>query len=423
MTSPVPDTERPEVTVHAEPAGAETPVPQSRAQEPAPEPENVQEPRPGAFPGFSMTFEASPSTPKLLEAEAALAALPESSPDHEGRVGTLEAIITVRSVPKLGNTVDECEDATHPGVSRVERVDQGGLNIGIADGATSYSYSRRWAELALEHLNGLTDPAELLGAALGQAQEQWSAYVREHSRSTPQSWFSARKLKEGSHCTLVTLQLYACLTDDPVQPQVRYVWNAAAVGDSCLVHLDPSGDPVDRTGTPFPLDAPEQYSSAAYLLPSLPDQVAGLRTHVPAPLYHERFDEQDAFLLMTDALAVWFLTTQQAWATGDAAQRPMAILEDFLYEPGDIPGAEGAGQGSFGGEAENGLPSQASEAVMEDGAVVSAHSPAVVPDPERQKHLAFAAWADELRQRPGSALKDDDLSFVHVRFRRPAWEG
>lgn len=387
-----------------------------------------------------MVFEVMPErAPILLEEALSSAMIPDSEQDHEREAGVLEAVITVRSVPKLGASMHDCEDVTYPAVSHLARVDQRGLNLGIADGATSYSYSRRWAELALEHLHGLTDPAELLGAPLGAAQEQWSAWVRAQTQSTPQSWFSARKLKEGSHCTLVNLRLRAFESLNLESPQWLYIWEAAAVGDSCLIHLDAQGNPVAQTGTPFPLGSPDQYRSAAYLLPSLPDQVAGVRPHIPDPLQRRQFGEEDAFLLMTDALAVWFLTAQQAWVEDQSRPRPMEILAAFLHHPEQDPSytpkpscepslhefvVEAAPDSTMPVSPNSAHPF---EAQGRDAPVTAPHacsSEAVGPaDPEMRRQLAFAAWADALRQTPGSTLKDDDLSFVHVRFRRPALEG
>ncbi|MFC4640018.1 hypothetical protein [Deinococcus hohokamensis] len=382
----------------------------------------------------SMVFEPTPEEARPFLEEAPIPSpIPADEQAQELAAGQLEAVITVRSVPKLGALEQDCEDATYPGVSGSAPVDQQGVNIGIADGATSYSYSRRWAELALEHLHGVTDLEELLGAPLGVAQEQWSAWVRAQTQSTPQSWFSARKLKEGSHCTLVTLRLLGLRSVDLEPPQWKYTWEAAAVGDSCLIHLDAQGNPVAQTGTPFPLDSPDQYSSAAYLLPSLPDQVAGVRTHVPAPLSRREFGEDEAFLLMTDALAVWFLTAQQAWVEDHSNPRPMEILETFLYHPAKDP--EAAPERPEVGSPELGVedapeppilvaPSSEHPFEMESRDAPGVSSESAVPaDPEIQRQLAFAAWADALRQAPGSNLKDDDLSFIHVRFRRPALEG
>ncbi|MFC4427178.1 hypothetical protein [Deinococcus navajonensis] len=388
-----------------------------------------------------MVFEPMPEGALLpLEEAPILSLIPGTEQAPELAAGVLEAVITVRSVPKLGAAKEDCEDATYPGVSRLAPVDQHGLDLGIADGATSYSYSRRWAELALEHLHGVTHLAELLGTPLGVAQEQWSAWVREQTQSTPQSWFSARKLKEGSHCTLVNLRLLGLQSVDLEPPQWKYTWEAAAVGDSCLIHLDALGNPVAQTGTPFPLDSPDQYSSAAYLLPSLPDQVAGVRTHIPKPLPMRQFSEDEAFLLMTDALAVWFLTAQQAWADDHSNPRPMEILETFLYHPetGPESAPERPGEISLpelgveddseftvlvAPSPEHPFEAESSDAPVADDVPAVSSESAVPADPETQRQLAFEAWADALRQAPGSALKDDDLSFVHVRFRRMALEG
>ncbi|SMB82150.1 hypothetical protein [Deinococcus hopiensis] len=422
----------------------DTPLPEPEALQESDLPLVVQEPQaPGVddFLSVSLVCEPTPEGALLpLEEAHILSLIPDAEQDHELAAGVLEAVITVRSVPKLGTSKHDCEDATYPDISRLAPVDQQGLNIGIADGATSYSYSRRWAELALEHLHGVTDLAELLGAPLSVAQEQWSAWVREQTQSAPQSWFSARKLKEGSHCTLVNLRLLTRRSVDLGRVQWKYTWEAAAVGDSCLIHLDALGNPAAQTGTPFPLNSPDQYSSVAYLLPSLPDQVAGVRTHVPEPLTMREFGEDEAFLLMTDALAVWFLTAQQAWVDDATNQRPIEVLETFLYHPEkesesapERPaevnlselGVEEAASSTMLVAARPEHPFEAASSdppEAEDAPAFSSES-AVPADQETQRQLAFATWADTLRQAPGSALKDDDLSFIHVRFRRRAQEG
>jgi hypothetical protein len=80
-------------------------------------------------------------------------------------------------------------------------------------------------------------------------------------------------------------------------------WRALAVGD-CCVFIE-RGDTIQS----FPLVRPEDFQGGAYLAPSAIDEDASLRDHVLR--LEGRRRTGDRFLLMSDAMACWYLTYPQ----------------------------------------------------------------------------------------------------------------
>lgn len=137
------------------------------------------------------------------------------------------ALITVRRAPKTGTTMDECEDATHPAQDATLVLDPLGTLVAVADGATSYSYSKEWAHhvCAQPNLNRAQSEDGLL-----ERLPQWQAEFQGHVNIDALPWYAAEKAQMGAFCTLLAVVLMPQGRDGPE-------WRALAVGDSCFVHL------------------------------------------------------------------------------------------------------------------------------------------------------------------------------------------
>src|SRR5204863_208012 len=114
-------------------------------------------------------------------------------------------------------------------------------------------------------------------------------------------WYAERKAKEGAFSSLLGVTLEG------------ERWRALAIGDSCLF--------VVRSGKvlrAFPLERAEQFSNRPSLLSSVARSNAGVWDDVT--MVEGDLATNDRLLLMTDALAQWFLVESEM------GRRPWAAL-------------------------------------------------------------------------------------------------
>ncbi|KAA6457541.1 hypothetical protein DYQ86_22180 [Acidobacteria bacterium AB60] len=211
-------------------------------------------------------------------------------------------------LPKAGLLASECEDAT--ALSLRQR------RFCVADGATEAYDSRRWAKLltrywaASNHL--LTkDEFEPWLARLGNHLE------RRWSRKTL-PWYAEEKARSGAFAAFVGLAF--------IPSEERLVWQAVAVGDSCLVQI--------REGvivTALPISEPEAFGYHPALLPSNRQRLRGIGEQVTVASGDTA--QHDTFVLLTDAIAAWYLRS--------TAENPLRVQElARLLDARDTPGFE-----------------------------------------------------------------------------------
>jgi len=185
---------------------------------------------------------------------------------------------------KQGSREEEYEDAFSPlclnGESPAEFL------CAVADGATETSFSGLWAQILVEayvgkHLRRLDTPS-----VAGLAQ-QWQAAIDERTRAKPLPWYAEEKLKSGAYSSLLGLHLRA-----------NGRWSAVSIGDSCLFYIRPR-----RWLYGFPYADAEQFTNHPALLSTHAD---GLNS-VNAAIRRGTWEDGDLFLLMTDALAHFFI--------------------------------------------------------------------------------------------------------------------
>jgi hypothetical protein len=183
----------------------------------------------------------------------------------------------VYCLPKRGHSAEEYEDAFAG--------DPQSGRFAIADGASESSFAALWARLLVQ---------QFVQAPLGQPhpwadwlpplQQQWSVEVNNR----PLPWYAEAKVQEGAFATFLGLVL---------QPAR---WQAIAVGDSCLFHL--RGEQLLQA---FPLMHSEDFGNNPRLV--------GSRTAPAAAVERQQVQTEgdwqanDWLVLMTDALAQWFL--------------------------------------------------------------------------------------------------------------------
>ena len=185
--------------------------------------------------------------------------------------------------PKSGNAASEYEDAY--------AVKPEALRFAVADGASETSFARQWAELLVEgFVQDAPSPAGLHDF-VAPLQAVWA----EGQKGKATAWYSERKAADGAFSSLLGVTIEGDR------------WRAVAVGDSCLFVL-----------RAFPLERAEQFNNRPSLLSSVARANAGVWSQVAT--VDGDLQEKDRLLLMTDALAQWFLVE------AERGRRPWAAL-------------------------------------------------------------------------------------------------
>lgn len=218
----------------------------------------------------------------------------------------MTARFTVRSfcTQKMGNRADEIEDACAPmpaahatslwsAVSSQSSSRHG--RYAVADGATMSAFSGKWARLLVDEFvePGFKSSIRALRSRANKLQRVWQEWV-DH-QDLP--WYAAEKARFGALSTFLGLHLHK---QGPFSASSGR-WTAIAIGDSCLFQIRGV-----NLLTAFPLSRAEEFGQHPRLLStrSLANRWNSntVRTAPPGEWF-----VGDTFLLMTDALAEWFL--------------------------------------------------------------------------------------------------------------------
>lgn len=200
-------------------------------------------------------------------------------------------------IPKHGHRAAECED----------RYSSNGWRFAIADGASDSGYSQVWARILADSF--CAPPAfdvspDALDVWLGRCRAEWRRWAREAGQGEL-PWFARESLRAGGFAT------FAGLVFSPADSEAdATAWHAVACGDACVFIVRD-----DRLASAFPVDDCTGFDNTPQLVPTsqLPGG-DGLRT--AAGLARTG----DAFYLVTDALAQWFL------ADHDRGEKPWVAL-------------------------------------------------------------------------------------------------
>jgi hypothetical protein len=210
----------------------------------------------------------------------------------------VEIDATQFSLPKDGNSERENEDAWDFAVDK--------SRFAVADGATETSFSGPWAKQLVRAFTkgSLSVPIEI--EELEPLQRRWwDTIVYRTSgeeagpgtrarRSLP--WYAEEKAKDGAFAAFIGLEL----SNENSGPGAENSWQATAVGDSCLIHV--RGNEILKK---FPMTDSASFNNHPNLLSS----TAGFNENEKDLIKTDSGSWRchDLFLLMTDALACWFL--------------------------------------------------------------------------------------------------------------------
>ncbi len=215
------------------------------------------------------------------------AASPPSSVTPDGRSAqgwSCDAL----AVPKSSYTPDEAEDSWAS--------DTSARTAALSDGASSSFMAREWAQVLTSSYVAAPLDQERAGLRpwLVAATQRWSDDCSDGAGQ----WWVGESVQRGSHATLVGLRL--------TPTSHGGTWDAAAVGDSCLVHLGPSQDSYRRI-VAFPIDRPDGFDRH----PDLLSTINGSEVDVPVLRRASgEYRDGDVFLLLSDAIAEWALAQE-----------------------------------------------------------------------------------------------------------------
>ena len=198
-------------------------------------------------------------------------------------------------IAKMGNSPDYCEDdcrITYP--SRRDSKDC--ARFALTDGASESAFARDWAQiLANNFVRRIPDLSEDHSAGL----EEWLPACQDSwQKAVPWSripWHGEAKARAGALSTLLGLRFHR-----PGSSLNTLNWQAVGIGDSCLFLIR-----KEKLALSFPLNDAAQFNTTPPLLCSNPLNNKNIRSSVQR--VEGTCQAGDIFLMMTDALAEWFL--------------------------------------------------------------------------------------------------------------------
>lgn len=205
-------------------------------------------------------------------------------------------------VAKAGNADTDYEDAI--------AADAKSRRFAIADGASEASFAGLWARLLVERFVSSPDKPWRGLDWIEPVRETWAREV--DGMALP--WYAEDKREIGAFATF--LGFTARRRADGTR-----IWRAIAVGDACLFHM--RGDAVKRT---FPMTQSADFGNQ-------PDLIGSRRANeAQMQKASGRWRPNDRFLLMTDALAQWFLLGLEQ------DQDPLGQIRSLLANEQDFAG-------------------------------------------------------------------------------------
>lgn len=194
--------------------------------------------------------------------------------------------------PKPGSTAAQCEDAFAYSDSSTMSI------AAVCDGAGTAFESRLWASLLADAFV-TAPPPEWTAAAVLDWADTVARYWREEIPWQRLNPFEEEKARQGSAATLVGMQFAV-----PPPHATTGTWQCLALGDSCLFQIR-QGQPVAA----LPLRRSADFNAHPPLLStqrSITEQYIGRLV-----TYEGIWQTGDTFLLMTDAIAAWFLRERE----------------------------------------------------------------------------------------------------------------
>ena len=218
----------------------------------------------------------------------------------------MNALLEAFWLPKNGSSDAEYEDAFFPVAPR--HISGGNLRFAIADGATEASFSKLWAK---QLVRAFVRRKLGVPVALDELQPLQALWERVVSRRKL-TWYAEEKAAKGAFGAFLGVEF----SEESTAGRVERKWRATAAGDCCLVQVREEG-----IVAAFPMETSAEFRNNPHLLSSKPSNNTSRENLVLEKA--GSFRCEDIFLLMTDALACWFFSQQEA------GERPWDVLRDI----------------------------------------------------------------------------------------------
>ncbi len=191
--------------------------------------------------------------------------------------------------PKAGNAAQEYEDAY--------AVEEAALRFAVADGASETSFAKQWAEMLVDRFVREPPAPEALREWVAPMQAAWAGANKPKATA----WYAEEKARDGAFSSLLGVAID------------HGRWRAMAIGDSCLFVVR-----AGKIAHAFPLAKAAEFNNRPLLLSSVAR--ANQRVWDEVRLDEGDLVGKDLLLMMTDALAQWFLVE------AELGRRPWAAL-------------------------------------------------------------------------------------------------
>lgn len=208
-------------------------------------------------------------------------------------------------LPKSDNSPDEYEDAFLPVEESESQATE--FRCAVADGATQTIFSGKWARLLVSDFCNSSAFSGALPERIHPLKAEWLQHV---ASKRPLPWYAEEKVDKGAFAALVGLTISTIQANGKVEG----IWQSLAVGDSCLFQVRD-----DDLITRFPLLKASEFNTS----PSLISTNADANTPDFITRVCGKWEIDDWFLLMTDAIACWFLTDYEN------GEKPWNIIRDL----------------------------------------------------------------------------------------------
>lgn len=204
----------------------------------------------------------------------------------------LPPIARVLWAPKEGNADAQYEDAY---ATTFDSAAGDRFTAALADGASSAVFAREWAHLLVARFAGDNPiPAPRTTAEATEVLSDLGAVWRAAVEGKATSWYAQEKLPQGSSAALLVIDWDAAAR----------TWTAASVGDVCIFLVR-----ENKLKYAFPITKSTRFDDRPALLSTEVSRGAALP---PFTRFGATFLPGDRFLLMSDAVAAYFLAEWEA---------------------------------------------------------------------------------------------------------------
>ncbi len=220
------------------------------------------------------------------------------------------ATINVFHAPKAGCSEEEYEDAYWAPIGNAPNPSD--IRMAVADGATETSFAALWAKL-LVHAYGR---GRLASVTFLDQMERMQRLWRRCTQKKALPWYAEEKARMGAFSSLLGVAVLPSANGQGGE------WQVLSAGDSCFFQI--RGE--ERIAA-FPISTSKEFTSRPLLLSSLPTGNGNLADVVT----YRRGEWQpgDELLLMTDAIACWFLKCWELSADPLDGLRHLRDQQDF----------------------------------------------------------------------------------------------